>query len=150
MVFVMKIQILLGALLLSASPVFADDFVYIKCDSKTVRLTKDLRSNQFINREVDTDLMHFKIDSKNSQIMESRNGEWEEVKIDNGLVVVERANTTNGITMEWKVTFPVDPPGKYVANSLSLSDYLSQSAKGSGICKRIDETVYEKTMNQPN
>ena len=115
-----------------------------------MRLTKDLRSNQFINREVDTDLMHFKIDSRNSQIMESRNGEWEDVKIENDLVIVERENTTNGITMEWKVTFPVDPPGEYVANSLSLSDYLSQSAKGSGVCKKINETVYEKAMNQPN
>ena len=146
----MKLTIFFGALLFSVTPAFANDFVYMKCDANAVMLTKYLGSNQFVKREEDTDLMHFKIDSKNSQIMESRNGEWEKVKIDNGQVVVERENTMNGITMEWKVTFPVDPPGEYIANSLSLSDYLSQSAKGSGICKRIDETVYEKTMNQPN
>jgi len=29
-----ELSILLGALLLSASPVVADDFVYLKCESK--------------------------------------------------------------------------------------------------------------------
>lgn len=144
----MKPTIFFGALLFSATPAFANDFVYMKCEANAVMLTKDLRSNQIVKREEDTDLMHFKIDSANSRIMESREGAWEDVKIVHGSVVVEKEKTADGVSSYWKVTMPVDPPGQIVMDALSRSDELSQSAKASGMCKEIDESVFEELLDQ--
>ncbi|KZR67760.1 hypothetical protein PMIT1342_00612 [Prochlorococcus marinus str. MIT 1342] len=36
----MKVLLVLGALLLSASPAIADDFVYLKCDTKMLRVIR--------------------------------------------------------------------------------------------------------------
>ena len=57
-----KLSVLLGALLLSASPVLADDLVYLECESKIVVTTKDLKSNQITKREETTETTHNKID----------------------------------------------------------------------------------------
>jgi hypothetical protein len=43
---------------------------------------------------------------------------------------------------------PVVPPGQIVMDALSRSDELSQSAKASGMCKEIDESVFEELLDQ--
>ena len=45
----MKLPILLGALLLSATPAVADNFLYVRCKTEVTATT--LRSNQVINSE---------------------------------------------------------------------------------------------------
>ena len=49
----MKYLPLLSALLLSASPVLADDFVYLECDYELKIESRAIRSNQLIMSEVE-------------------------------------------------------------------------------------------------
>ena len=95
----MKYLILIGALLLSALPAVAADFVYLKCESKRFITLKDLRLNQIIKREEKTFIQHLKLDLLNSRIMGSLGGEWEEVQIVNGHVVEETEIIKNGKTL---------------------------------------------------
>ena len=91
----MKYLILIGALLLSALPAVAADFVYLKCESKRFITLKDLRLNQIIKREEKTFIQHLKLDLLNSRIMGALGGDWEEVKIVNGYVVEDREEIIN-------------------------------------------------------
>ena len=63
----MKLPILLGALLLSASPVVADDLVYLECETKSVNTTKDLKLNQIMKREETAEITHHKVDLANGR-----------------------------------------------------------------------------------
>ena len=79
----MKLPILIGILLLSASPVVADDYLYLECVTKSVTTTKDLKSNQITKREEDSEISHIKVDLANSRTAMAKNPEWEENKIVN-------------------------------------------------------------------
>ena len=46
----MKYPIILGALLLSASPALADEFVYLKCVTKVTVVKKDLKANKITKK----------------------------------------------------------------------------------------------------
>ena len=71
----MKIPILLSALLLSASPAVADDFVYLKCETKTQLRVIDAETAKVIRDFEETESIYedniskkiYKIDLKNSQ-----------------------------------------------------------------------------------
>ena len=144
----MKLPILLGALLLSASPAFADDFIYLRCESNRFITVKDLKSNQIIRKEENTVIQHLKVDLLNSQIMGSLGGKWEEVEIINGYIVEDKEEIINGNTVIQKASMQFDPTGHIVADVLIRRDSLSEleSGKIRGICKESDESAFEKAL----
>tara|TARA_Y100001933_G_scaffold262603_1_gene320707 strand:+ start:338 stop:787 length:450 start_codon:yes stop_codon:yes gene_type:complete len=146
----MKYLILIGALLLSALPAVAADFVYLKCESKRFITLKDLRLNQIIKREEKTFIQHLKLDLLNSRIMGSLGGEWEEVQIVNGHVVEETEIIKNGKTFVTKASMQYDPPGRIIADHLIRRDALSEleSGKIRGICTGSDESSFEKALKE--
>ena len=81
----MKLPILIGILLLSVSPVVADDYLYLECVTKSVTTTNDLKSNQITKREEDSEISHIKVDLANSRTAMAKNPEWEENKIVNSV-----------------------------------------------------------------
>ena len=144
----MKLPILLGALLLSALPAVADDFVYLRCESNRFITVKNLKSNQIIKREEKTVIQHLKLDLLNSRIMGSLGGEWEEVEIVNGYVVEDKKQIVNGNTVIQKASMQFDPTGQIVADVLIRRDSLSEleSGKIRGICKGSDESAFEMAL----
>ena len=146
----MKYLILIGALVISASPAVAADFVYLKCESKRFITLKDLKLNQIIKREEKTFIQHLKLDLLNSRIMGSLGGEWEEVQIVNGHVVEETEIIKNGKTFVTKASMQYDPPGRIIADHLIRRDALSEleSGKIRGICTGSDESSFEKALKE--
>ena len=146
----MKYLPLLGALVLSASPAVADDFVYLKCESNRFITVKNLKSNQIIKREEKTVIQHLKLDLLNSRIMGSLGGEWEEVEIVNGYVVEDKKEIVNGNTVIQKASMQFDPTGQIVADVLIRRDSLSEleSGKIRGICEGSDESAFEKALKK--
>ena len=144
----MKLPMLFGALLLSASPAFADDFIYLRCESNRFITVKDLKSNQIIRKEENTVIQHLKVDLLNSQIMGSLGGKWEEVEIINGYIVEDKEEIINGNTVIQKASMQFDPTGHIVADVLIRRDSLSEleSGKIRGICKESDESAFEKAL----
>ena len=64
----MKYLPLLGALLLYANPVFAGDFVYVKCDATLLTKVIDPKTSEVLDSFPESDTKVYKIDSKNSPI----------------------------------------------------------------------------------
>ena len=107
----MKYLPLLGALLLSAAPVVADDFVYLKC-SRTVQWGKFEPSGDKVEVTEKTTL-HYKIDTKKKLYIDSNNPEnLYKVKILNGVVFEQFNVFEEGATGTMNIQIAFDPPGK--------------------------------------
>ena len=143
----MKLPVLLAALLLSASPAFANDYLYLECVKKSVTTTKDLKSNQITKREEDSEISHIKVDLVNSRTATAKKPEWEEGKIVNGAFVIDEEWTANGFTTTMKFFMQVVPPYRMVGDASSRNGAISQTFTGRGICKAIDASVFEKALN---
>ena len=145
----MKYLPLLGALILSALPAFADDFLYLQCDTKFSKISKDLRVNKIIESDEGADVLHSKVDLINSRVMTAEDdAEWEEVEIVNGVYSVDEEKLVDGVTLSASMFLQVDPPGKMTVNVLSRDDNSSVSFKVTGMCKEVDASVFEKALNQ--
>ena len=73
-----------SALLLSASPAIADEFVYLKCVTKVTIARKDLKSNKITKRE-ETETEHVMVNLTKSLTQTASNPTWREEKIVNGV-----------------------------------------------------------------
>lgn len=145
-----KLSILLGALLLSASPALADDFLYLECDTKFSVINKDLKANQ-IWREEDVDIFYSKVDLVNSQILAAKGEpEWKELQIIDGVYVFNEEELKHGVATSMSLSLQVDPPRQITVNVLALDGDYSRTTKMTGMCKEVDASVFEKAMNQPN
>ena len=145
----MKYLPLLSALLLSVTPAIADDFLYLRCDTKFSKISKDLRANKIIEIDEGADVLHSKVDLINSRVMTAEDdAEWEEVEIVNGVYSVDEEKLVDGVTLSTSMFLQVDPPGKMTVNVLSRDDDASVSVKMTGMCKEIDASVFEKALKE--
>ena len=145
----MKLPILLGALLLSTAPAVADDFLYLRCDTKFSKISKDLRANKIIESDEGVDIFHSKVDLINSRVITAEgDAEWEEVEIVNGVYSVDEEKLENGVTTSMSMSLQVDPPGQMTVNSLFRDDNASISFKITGVCKEVDASVFEKALKE--
>ena len=145
----MKSLLVLGALLLSATPAVADDYLYLQCDTKFGNITKDLRVNKIIESKEDVVILISKVDLINNRIMGAQSDpEWEELEIVNGAHSVEEEELENGVTTSMSMSMQVDPPGQVTINILSRDDDVSSSVKMAGMCKEVDASVFEKALKE--
>ena len=141
----MKYLPLLGALILSALPAFADDFLYLQCDTKFSKISMDLRVNKIIESDEGVDVLYSKVDLINSRVITAEvDAEWEEVEIVNGVYSVDEEKLVDGVTLSTSMFLQVDPPGKMTVNVLSRDDNSSVSFKVTGMCKEVDASVFEE------
>ena len=139
----MKYLPLLGALLLSASPAVADDFVYLKC-SGTVQWGKLIPSGDKAE-ETEKITLHFKIDTKKKLYIDSNNPEnLHKVKILNG-VVFEQMDFEEGATGHMIAQIAFDPPGKAISKSIirdnNTADVYTNEFIGN--CEASNASAYE-------
>ena len=70
----MKLPLLISALLISTTPVQAEDLFYLKCDYKSVASSENLKTNQ-VTEESKTGTNYYKADLGNSRIRRSHDTE---------------------------------------------------------------------------
>ena len=163
----MKYLPLLGSLLLSASPGFADDFVYLSCETKTQLRVIDAETAKVIRdfeeiESTDEDNISkeiYRIDLKNSQYTHHLEGNRKsdvqakiDAKIKNGKLIHYGEGPRGHI--ETKISF--DPPGEILINGsyvgfamdgmrplTYIGEYITK-----GSCKDIDASEFENSLNQ--
>ena len=163
----MKSLLALGALVLSASPAVADDFVYLSCETKTQLRVIDAETAKVIRDFEETESIYedniskkiYKIDLKNSQYTHHLEGNRKsdvQVKIDakikNGKLMHYGEGPRGHI--ETKISF--DPPGEILINGsyvgfamdgmrplTYIGEYITK-----GSCTDIDASVFEEDLNQ--
>ena len=140
----MKLPLLLGALLLSSSPVLADDLVYLKCTG-TVQWGEIKPSGEKSQETVPITL-HFKVDTKEKFYIDSVMPENQhEVKIRNGVLFEQFTDFQEPFTGITNVQIAFDPPGmmlaKTKARNNSTSVVITQEISGS--CEASDAETYK-------
>ena len=139
----MKLPIILGALLLSSTPAYADDFFYLKC-SGTVQWGKFEPSGDKVE-DTEEIVLHFKIDTKKKLYIDSNNPEnLHKVKILNG-VVFEQMDFEEGATGHMIAQIAFDPPGKAISKSIirdnNTADVYTNEFIGN--CEASNASAYE-------
>ena len=140
----MKLPILLGALLLSASPVLADDLVYLKCTG-TLQWG-EIKPSGEKSQETEEITLQFKIDTKEKFYIDSNNPEnLHKVKIWNGVVFEQFTDFKQPFTGIMNVQIAFDPPGKMIAKTKARDNSTSveYTQEVSGICEASDASAYE-------
>ena len=158
----MKSLLIFSALLLSASPAVADDFVYLKCETKTQLRVIDAETAKVIRDFEETESTYednirkeiYRIDLKNSQYTHHLDGNRKsdvQVKIDAKIKDGELMHYGEGPRgyIETKISF--DPPGEIVING----SYIGASMEGmyvgefisKGFCAEIDESAFADSLS---
>ena len=143
-----KLSVLLGSLLLSASPAIAGDFVYLECEGKSVTTIKELKSNQILKREETTETTHHKVDLANSRTASAKDPGWEEVKVVDGVAVIDEESTEDGFDIKVNASWRIVPPGRFTADGLFINDATSTAFTIRGMCKASDASVFKEALNQ--
>ena len=146
----MRSLLALGALLLSASPALADDFVYLKCEVKGFDEAKNLETNEIDRREFKGDIQDWKVDIANSRLIEADGDVWDTAKIVNGVAIEEwdKPRNKKGISLSSKFSIQIDPPGPLFLHSISRGDFGSYTMNATGMCEEIDASVFEEALKE--
>ena len=144
-----RLSTLLSALLLSASPVVADDFVYLKCESNGFNEAKDLETNEIDRREFKGGIQHWKVDITNSRLIEAGGDVWDTAKIIIGVAIEEWEKPRNkkGISVSYKSSIQIVPPGPLFFHSVTRGVSVSYTGSVTGMYKGSDASVFEKAWN---
>ena len=159
----MKLPLLLTTLLLSASPAVVDDFVYLKCETKTQARAIDAETAQVIRDFEETESSNednirseiYRIDLKNSQYTHHLEGNRMsdvqvsiDAKIKNGKLMHFGEGPRGYI--ETKITY--DPPGEILINGSYIGASIQAMYIGEfitkGSCKDIDASEFENSLNR--
>ena len=158
---------LLSSLLISASPVVADDLVYLSCETKTQLRVIDAETAKVIRDFEETESTYednirkeiYRIDLKNSQYTHQKDGNRRsdvqakiDAKIKNGKLMHYGEGPRGYI--ETKISF--DPPGEILINGsyvgfamdgmrplTYIGEYITK-----GSCKDIDASEFGNSLNQ--
>ena len=139
----MKLTPLLSALLLSAAPVIADDFLYLKCDTKI----KYNMIRPYPEEGEKDHVIYYEVDLKNKILTDlAYIDETYEVKIENGVIfqTSEDYDEEKMLTETMTTEISFDPPGSIVsrASAKSVDNSFEYTAELRGVCE-TSNTGYE-------
>ena len=144
----MKLPIIFSALLLSASPAFTDDLIYLKCDVKATKITIQASTNEILEKRDFATEGFYKIDTINSRLTSDNSGDWEDVTIANGIATDQFKEVENGVTSVGKAFIEFSPPGVVNMEYTASEDDISLKMVMTGNCQNTDSGTAEKGMNQ--
>ena len=144
----MKLPMLLGALLLSASPVIAADFVYLKCEVTIESTEFNWKLVKQISKSEEDDVIHYKIDFKKETVFDSTEPEVAnkfQTDLNTREIAWKTAKTNGSIYGEDTTHLQYETPGE-VVGTIYLTDRdhrIENSGILSGSCEASDAETYE-------
>ena len=143
----MKLTALLGALLLSASPALADDFVYLKCDALVSAITKRAITNEVLDDGQEQERRFFKVDVTNSRVKE-QTGRWDDVTLVNGVAYSRVNDVYEGATIVGEFMLEYSPAGRISIQATTTFDEVIGKMIVNGTCLSSDKDTFEEGASQ--
>ena len=144
----MKYLPLLGALLLSAAPAVADDFVYLKCDVEMTR-TYEFPFKDQVDVEENSLVEYFKVDTANSRMMMANTAKWVEANIVDGVSIQNVNMVVDGLTHKGYSSMRISPPGRVDSDTTSSNDEVSMRVVVKGSCQSSAASAFQKALENP-
>ena len=144
-----KLSILLGALLLSASPALADDFVCFVCRVEATNKRTALPSGKVISDKVVEDSVMFKVNLTDNKMRNHRGADWTDIRIEGDSIIQDTKITREGLTAHLKGLMPLRPPGRFIIDNWFKNTTEYQVIKGEGKCFPTNLSNWKKFAIDP-
>ena len=151
----MKALLALSALLLSASPVLANEFVYLKCDNEMTLTSTEMSTGKIINDgETKSETVYFKIDPNGNRFMsykpssDKRDLKWDEAIISGGVLSANMVDKNEALKSNGELNLEFKPAGKLRSKFSAVAfGMISSEIDISGDCVNVDASMFEKALN---
>ena len=145
----MKLPTLLGALSLSASPVLANDFLYVSCVINGTSERTALPSGTVIE-EGPLPLAYslFKVNLTSKKLRTHTNTRWTDIRIEGNQIIQDIKVDLKDFSSQLRVVMPLNPPGRYISNLRLNTKTEYQVIKGVGECSDTDSSVFDEASKQ--
>ena len=139
----MKRPLLLAALLLSAPPALADDFLYMVCRVKGSNTSTNLISRDVLNNDY-VDFLMFKVDLSKSLFRNHRAPEWIRISVVGNTIVQDTKINREEFSSHVKGVLPLNPPGPISIDNWFRNTTEYRVIRGKGDCRKTDSSTWEK------
>ena len=145
----MKLPTLLGALSVSASPVLANDFLYVSCVINGTSERTALPSGTVIEEgSLPLDYLLFKVNLTSKKLRTHTNTGWTDIRIEGNQIIQDIKVDLKDFSSQLRVVMPLNPPGRYISNLRLYTKTEYQVIKGVGECSDTDSSVFDEASKQ--
>ena len=148
----MKLQILLGVLLLSASPAVANDYLYLRCKKSDDIVIANSATSRIIGKRTKDVSSIFKIDLTKKTLTDARAGYPQSFTVLNREIIITYKVDNNQLKSSDMFKLNLMPPYSISSKGTAIVKTMNKSltTRGEGSCEEVDPSVFEKALNQPN
>ena len=149
----MKLPLLLTTLLLTSSPVLADDFLYLKCEVTIERTVFDWNLGEQISKGETDDVIHYKIDTKEDVVFDSTEPEVANeftTDINQRQIAWKTVKESGSIYEEYTTHLQYETPGG-VVGTIYQNDrdrFIEDSGSFRGSCEASNKSAYEAPQEE--
>ena len=148
----MKLQILLGVLLLSASPAVANDYLYLRCKKSDDIVIANSATSIIIGKRSKDVSSIFKIDLTKKTLTDARAGYPQSFTVQNRAIIITYKVDNDQLKSSDIFKLNLMPPYSISSKGTAIVKTMNKSltTRGEGSCEEVDASVFEKALNQPN
>ena len=148
----MKLQILLGILLLSVSPAVANDYLYLRCKKSDDIVIANSATSRIIGKRTKDVSSIFKIDLTKKTLTDARAGYPQSFTVQNKTIIITYKVDNDQLKSSDIFKLNLMPPYSISSKGTAIVKTMNKSltTRGEGSCEEVDASVFEKALNQPN
>ena len=146
----MKYLPILGALLLSASPAVADDFLYLRCKQSVDMVITDLITSKIVEDRTIDDISILKIDFSKKTMHDSRAGLTVNFALKNKIATIIQKVDDDEVKLDDVTKIKLFPPYSNSSTGTGIFKAKNQSSthRAEGVCEEVDASVWDKSFKE--
>ena len=151
----MNALLVLSALLLSASPVLANEVVYLKCNNEMTLTSTEISTGKIISDgETKSETVYLKIDPNGNRFMsykpssDKRDLKWDEATITGGILSANMIDKNEALKANGEINIEFNPAGKLRSKFSAIAfGLISSEIDISGDCVDVNASIFEEALN---
>jgi len=146
----MKYLPILGALLLSASPAVADDFLYLRCKQSVDMVITDLTTSKIVEDRTIDDISILKIDFSKKTMHDSRAKLTVNFALKNKIATIIQKVDDDEVKLDDVTKIKLSPPYSNSSTGTGILKAKNQSSthRAEGKCEEVDASVWNKSFKE--
>ena len=141
----MKYLPLIGCLLVSASPAFAEDLVYLTCKGDLTSKVTNTNTSEVVQENKDKHIKTYIVDRERRKVM-SKGEQWMNAEIIDGFLTGSGTVGQGFSTSEEMIRMNLNPVGGYTYKRTIRQRNISMEIEAVGACEEVDASVIEKAL----
>ena len=142
----MKYLPLIGCLLVSASPAFAEDLVYLTCKGDLTSKVTNTNTSEVVQENKDKHIKTYIVDRERRKVM-SKGEQWMNAEIIDGFLTGSGTVGQGFSTSEETIRMRLNPVGEYIYQQKIIQRNISMQVDVLGTCQEIDSSSLWSTNN---